>query len=198
MKSARVPSLLAGIFCVLFAAMPKAVASAEDHIDNAVVTSKAWVAQIDAGQYDDSYAFGCGAMHDKVPQDRWAQVLKALRAPWGTVVSRKQVSHIYKPNGFSEGTEGRVPRHHLRHLFPESWRRPPKSSCSGGKAASGAAPVTTRGPTVTVRRGLGAARRPTSTTEDADGAARQTAAEAAAVDFQTSTMQIKSRRDVRE
>jgi hypothetical protein len=97
--------VLAGIFCFFFAAMPKVLASAEDQIDNALVTSKAWVAQIDAGQYDESYAFGCDAMHDKVAQDRWAQVLKALRVPWGRVVSRKQISHIYKPNGW-EGSEG--------------------------------------------------------------------------------------------
>jgi hypothetical protein len=44
-------------------------------------------------------------MHDKVPQDRWEEVLKALRIPWGPVVSRKQISHVYKPNGY-EGTEG--------------------------------------------------------------------------------------------
>jgi hypothetical protein len=96
---------LAAIFCFLFATMPKVLASAEDQIDNALVASKTWVAQIDAGRYDESYAFGCGAMHDKVPQDRWAQVLKALRTPWGPVLSRKQLSHIYKPNGY-EGSEG--------------------------------------------------------------------------------------------
>jgi hypothetical protein len=44
-------------------------------------------------------------MHDKVPQDRWEKVLKALRIPWGPAVSRKQVSHVYKPNGY-EGSEG--------------------------------------------------------------------------------------------
>ena len=97
--------LIAGILCFLFATMPKVLASAEDQIDNALAASKAWAAQIDAGQYEESYAFGCGAMHDKVPQDRWTQVLKALRAPWGAVVSRQQISHIYKPNGY-EGSEG--------------------------------------------------------------------------------------------
>ena len=97
--------LLAGIFCLFIAATPKAFASAEDQVDSALVASQAWVAQIDAGQYDDSYLFGCGAMHDKVPQARWAEVLKALRTPWGPVLSRKQVSHVYKPNGY-EGTEG--------------------------------------------------------------------------------------------
>jgi len=110
MKSARPPLFksvlfLAAISGFFFAAMPKVLASAEDQIDNALAASKAWVAQIDAGQYEDSYAFGCGAMHDKVPQDRWTLVLKALRAPWGPVVSRNQISHIYKPNGY-EGSEG--------------------------------------------------------------------------------------------
>jgi hypothetical protein len=96
---------LVGIICLLFAAMPKVVASAEDHIDDSLVASKAWLAQIDAGQYDESYTFGCDAMHDKVPQDRWGAVLKALRTPWGPVVSRMPVSHIYKPNGVP-GLEG--------------------------------------------------------------------------------------------
>jgi hypothetical protein len=99
------PLALIGIFCFLFAAAPRGFASAEDHIDDATVVSKNWVAQIDAGRYDESYDFGCDAMHDKVPQDRWVRVLRALRAPWGPVVNRKQLSHIYKPNGF-EGTEG--------------------------------------------------------------------------------------------
>jgi hypothetical protein len=110
MKSARRSllksiSFLAGIACLLVAATPKAFASAEDHIDDSLAVSKAWVAQIDAGQYDESYDFGCDAMHDKVPQDRWAAVLKALRAPWGAVVSRTPVSHIYKSNGV-DGLEG--------------------------------------------------------------------------------------------
>jgi len=110
MKTARPPMFksvlfLAAVSGFLFAAMPKVLASAEDQIDNALAASKAWVAQIDAGQYEESYAFGCGAMHDKVPQDQWIRVLKALRSPWGAVASRKQISHIYKPNGY-EGSEG--------------------------------------------------------------------------------------------
>jgi hypothetical protein len=110
MKSTRLPVLksilfLAGISGLLFAAMPKALASAEDQLDQAVTASKTWVSLIDAGQYEESYAFGCDEMHDKVAQDRWVTVLKALRTPWGPVVSRKQISHIYKPNGVS-GLEG--------------------------------------------------------------------------------------------
>jgi hypothetical protein len=85
--------------------MPQVLASAEDQIESGLTVSKAWVGQIDAGQYDASYSFGCDAMHDKVPSDRWEEVLKALRTPLGPVVNRKQISHIYKPNGF-EGTSG--------------------------------------------------------------------------------------------
>ena len=88
---------LAAVF--LFAGKPDAVASAEDQIDQAVAASKNWVMQIDAGKYEESYAFACGEMHDKTPQDRWIAVLKALRKPWGPVVNRKQLSHVYKPNG---------------------------------------------------------------------------------------------------
>jgi hypothetical protein len=101
----KITLLLTGILCLFVATMPKAFASAEDQVDQALAASKSWVAEIDAGQYDDSYAYGCEAMHDKVPQDRWELVLKSLRTPWGPVVNRTQVSHIYKPNGF-EGTEG--------------------------------------------------------------------------------------------
>jgi hypothetical protein len=97
--------LLASVLCGLLSTMPRVHASAEDQIDNALAVSKTWVAQIDAGKYDDSYAFGCSDLHDKVPEDRWETVLKALRTPWGPVVSRQMTKHIYKPNGF-EGSEG--------------------------------------------------------------------------------------------
>ena len=96
---------LAGFFCVLFVAMPKAHASSEDHLDSALVASTQWLAQIDAGQYDESYDAGSEAMHSKVQENTWSAVLKSLRAPWGAVVNRKQTSHIYKPNGY-EGSEG--------------------------------------------------------------------------------------------
>ena len=97
--------LLAGICSLLLAAAPKGLASAEDKVDEALTVSKNWVGQIDAGQYDESYNFGCNAMHTKVTEDKWSTLLKTVDNMYGSVVSRKQVSHIYKPNGF-EGTEG--------------------------------------------------------------------------------------------
>ena len=94
--------MIAGL---VFTVAPDLFASAENEVDSALAASKVWLAQIDAGQYDDSYVFGCDAMHDKVPQDRWNIVLKSLRSPWGTVVSRKQVSHVYQGSGYL-GSEG--------------------------------------------------------------------------------------------
>jgi hypothetical protein len=110
MNNARPPGLNFTLFLGALAGLvltfaPPLFASAENEIDSALSTSKAWTSQIDAGQYDESYVAGSQAMHDKIAQDRWDEVLKALRSPWGAVLSRKQVSHVYRPNGF-EGAEG--------------------------------------------------------------------------------------------
>jgi Protein of unknown function (DUF4019) len=93
------PFFLVIALVLLAVAMPRSFGSAEDEVDQALAASKSWIAQIDAGDYETSYSFACDAMRDKVPQDRWAEVLKALRVPWGTVLDRKQTSHIYRPNG---------------------------------------------------------------------------------------------------
>ena len=108
MKSPTLPVFATALFLsaiLLFAIKPNAAASAENEVDKAAAASKNWVTQIDSGLYDESYLFTCDEMHDKVTQERWVAVLKALRTPWGPVVSRKQISHIYKPNGVP-GLEG--------------------------------------------------------------------------------------------
>lgn len=102
MKSIRLPVFVTTLlltFTLLLAARPNAVASAEEQSNEAVAASNNWVKQIDAGKYEDSYSFTCGSMRDITPQDRWIAVLKALRTPWGNVVTRRTLSHIYKPNG---------------------------------------------------------------------------------------------------
>jgi hypothetical protein len=101
----KVVAFFAIVLSLLLIAAPAAFASAGDHIDDGLVVSKSWVGMIDDGEYDESYEAASGAMHDKVQQDRWSVVLKALRGSWGPVLSRQQLSHVYKPNGF-EGTEG--------------------------------------------------------------------------------------------
>jgi len=71
----------------------------------AIATAQAWVAQIDAGLYDQSYAESSAAMQEKVSQEKWDVVLKTLRPPWGGVVSRVETSHVLKPDGL-EGLSG--------------------------------------------------------------------------------------------
>jgi hypothetical protein len=110
MNTVRFPFLKATfgltlIFSVFLALTARLPASGEDHIDDGLAVAKAWTNMIDSGQYDDSYSSASDALHERVDQDKWNKVLSALRAPWGSVVSRKQLSHIYKPNGF-EGSEG--------------------------------------------------------------------------------------------
>jgi hypothetical protein len=101
MKSNHAPLLviLAIAVCLTVTAPTQARASAEDQIDQAVVASKAWVSTIDAGKYEDSYDFTCDETRTRFPEDRWVEVLKALRPPWGGVVNRQQLSHVYQPHG---------------------------------------------------------------------------------------------------
>ena len=65
-------AVICACICLISAAAPAASASAEDQVDQTRLAIVAdWLGQIDAGKYEQSYADACGAMHDKVPQDRW-------------------------------------------------------------------------------------------------------------------------------
>jgi len=77
-------------------------------VDNsaaALATAQDWLAQIDAGKYEDIYTGGCVAFHEKVSLEKWVAVLRTIRQPLGSVISRKEISHIDKPDGI-EGLEG--------------------------------------------------------------------------------------------
>jgi len=94
--------------CIVFlltSIFSKSFATPEDDNANALAAANAWLAQIDAGQYDESYATGCIAFHEKLSQDKWVLVLKTIRAPHGPIQSRKQTIEIPKPTGL-EGLDG--------------------------------------------------------------------------------------------
>ena len=74
-------------------------------IMEALPVAKAWLAQIDAGQYEQSYITGGEALHDKIPEKKWLQILTTIRTPIGQVTSRKQTGQTYEPDGF-EGVSG--------------------------------------------------------------------------------------------
>ncbi len=97
--------LLAGVLFLLLFPANRASANSDDEVNAALAASLKWVGLIDTGHYDESYQFGGDAFRDKVQPDRWTLILKTLRAPLGEVASRKQTSHIFKPNGY-EGASG--------------------------------------------------------------------------------------------
>ncbi len=80
-------------------------AVSDEQIQSALPAAENWVAQVDAGHYDDSYLAGSTILHEQVSQTQWVEVMKTLRPRWGSVLSRKVVSHVYKPDGFA-GKDG--------------------------------------------------------------------------------------------
>jgi hypothetical protein len=96
--------LLLFLFAGLFFARP---ARADPDVGAAEAMSRAWLAQIDTGNYAASYAEGGSAFRDKVTPEKWSMVLQTIRGPLGKVTSRKLISHDYKSTGF-EGLEGEI------------------------------------------------------------------------------------------
>jgi hypothetical protein len=106
----RRANLFSLIFCVLGwtgATAAPLGASTEDPaaIKAALASAQEWLAEIDAGHFDQSYAEGCLAFHNKVSRAEWDTVLKSLRMPLGPVINRKFANYSYHPDGY-EGLEG--------------------------------------------------------------------------------------------
>ena len=106
-QSIRYLLVLMGICSLLLlSTRPAPADSPDDNNQDIVAVAKTWLALIDAGKYDQSYAFGCNAFHDKIAQDKWLMALKTLRTPLGGVVNRSVTEHTIKPNGV-QGLNGK-------------------------------------------------------------------------------------------
>lgn len=93
-------------FCFLwFAATNCPAQNSDEETKSALAVAKAWIAQIDTGHYDESYASGSNALHEKIPGPQWTAILGTLRPQWGDLVSRTEVKHVYKAEGV-EGLDG--------------------------------------------------------------------------------------------
>jgi hypothetical protein len=97
--------LFAFIAASLLALPLIARADDDNQFGDALLAARAWLGEIDSGNYDQSYTDGGSALHEKVPQDTWVKILKAERPILGKVVSRQEISHTLRPNGL-EGAEG--------------------------------------------------------------------------------------------
>jgi len=83
----------------------RSIAGPTSETVEATPVAKAWLDQIDAGLYEESYLNAGEALHTKVSEDKWLKILQVIRKPQGKVLSRELVDQDYKPNGF-EGVSG--------------------------------------------------------------------------------------------
>jgi hypothetical protein len=97
--------IFAAFGSLLFAVGAPGRAESGNVADEALVAAKAWIAQIDAGNYAGSYAAGCRDFHNRVTEDKWVMVLQTFRPSYGKVISRREASHIYKEDGI-KGLDG--------------------------------------------------------------------------------------------
>lgn len=61
----------------------------------AVKAATTWLATVDRGDYDGSWAEAASYFQSAVPQDQWVKQVRAVRAPLGKVLSRKVVGAKY-------------------------------------------------------------------------------------------------------
>jgi len=80
-------------------------ASDDDGLTKALSLARAWLGEIDAGKYEQSYAEAGSALRDKVPQESWVKILTTERPPLGKVARREEVSHVIHSDGL-EGVSG--------------------------------------------------------------------------------------------
>lgn len=104
-SSSRCALFFVSICSLFLTALPNGKASSEDRLEAGPSAAQVWLAQIDKEEYENCYHSASDAMHDKVPVEKWVAVLRTFRTQWGNVLSRKQISHVYKPNGV-EGLKG--------------------------------------------------------------------------------------------
>lgn len=75
-------------------------AAAAARADDAAVAAakkaaKAWLAEVDAGDYGASWDHAAGLFRKAVTKEKWKQALDAARDPLGAVVERKLTSATY-------------------------------------------------------------------------------------------------------
>ncbi len=63
--------------------------------DEGIAASKAWLALVDAEQYEDSWEQACAFFRGVVPKDQWVTQVAGVRAPLGAVSSREVASAEY-------------------------------------------------------------------------------------------------------
>jgi hypothetical protein len=63
--------------------------------EKALEAAQKWLILVDKGEYGGSWGSASGYFQRAVPEERWEQTLRAVRAPLGKVISRKVKSMQY-------------------------------------------------------------------------------------------------------
>ena len=61
----------------------------------AIAAAEAWLALVDAGKYDESWAQAAGYFKNALTEEKWAQALNGVRKPLGNPVSREVKTSQY-------------------------------------------------------------------------------------------------------
>ena len=75
------------IFTLTLIILTSMIANAGDH--EAMTAAKEWLALVDAREYNQSWLTANKTLKEQSDKDGWANYLKAVREPFGKVVSRK-------------------------------------------------------------------------------------------------------------
>lgn len=79
----------------LVALVPASLAAASAAEEAATGAARAWLAQVDAGEYGASWDSAAPLFQGAVEREKWGETLKAVREPLGAVVARTLKSATY-------------------------------------------------------------------------------------------------------
>lgn len=86
------PSLVASALAQDAAAPKDSAAQASQ---SAGLVADAWLEQVDAGNYEESWRQAAAAFRAAVTGQQWSEAMRAVRAPLGAVRSRKRIAAQY-------------------------------------------------------------------------------------------------------
>lgn len=65
-------------------------------IDLPLTAATTWLSVVDAGKYDKSYDAAAQYLKKAIKKDRWSEMLRGVRKPFGKTVSRSETSRVEK------------------------------------------------------------------------------------------------------
>jgi Protein of unknown function (DUF4019) len=82
------------VTCVM--AVYSTIAQADEKTETAVVVAKAWVAMVDAKEYKKSWQEAAPYFKEIVKEEKWEEMIAAVRNPLGKAESRELIAAEYK------------------------------------------------------------------------------------------------------